>query len=250
MKRVLIAFVLLLAFNVGFADVPDSAGVKAVEFFIELIKNDDIDKLKTMVNYPIRRTAPIPDIKTQEDFERRYSEVFDDTLKNLIISSNPKDDWSEMGWRGIMYSWGIVWIDVLGGLVAVNYDSKFEEEKIKELIKKAKETLHPSLKFFWEPVLIMETKKFRVRIDKVKGGDYRYASWSINSDMSQKPDLIIEKGEVKHEGTGGNHSYTFVRGEYTYICDINVIGKTSTPAFLVVYHNGKEILNQPAYLTK
>jgi len=63
-----------------------------------------------------------------------------------------------------------------------------------------------------------------IRVDELKNGKYRYASWPINSKMSEEPDAVINNGRVIYEGNGGNHRYEFVNGNYTYECSITVVG--------------------------
>lgn len=69
--------------------------------------------------------------------------------------------------------------------------------------------------------------------------------------MSDKPDLIIEKGEYIPEGSGGNGRYEFKNGEYTYDCSMIVMGTDdSPPAILTIYKDHKEILSQNATVIK
>ncbi len=110
-----------------------------------------------------------------------------------------------------------------------------------------KNKLHPSIASFKAPEYILETSKFRIRIDDLGGENYRYASWSIKQNMSDKPDLIITNGKWVQEGSGGNHYIEFKKENYIYTCDIIVLGeKGSPPARLIITQNGKEILNQDA----
>src|SRR5262249_42797373 len=157
-----------------------------------------------------------PQIKNGQEFLKRYDEVFDDSIVKIIVNSSAAKDWSPVGWRGIMLSRGIVWLDYDGKLIAVNYQSKAEFNKKEELIKQEKSQLHESLKEFKTPIHILETSKYRVRIDDLGNGNYRYASWPLNSRMSDKPEIIIEHGEFKFDGSGGNYIITFKNGEYVY----------------------------------
>ncbi len=248
MKKIFSLLFLCLAIGFGFASPLNSSDIKNVDTFIHLVKTGDVNQLKKMVDYPLARRYPIPSVKNQAEFVRRYSQIFDDSLVNMIVNSSPEKNWDEMGWRGIMLDDGIIWLDFGGDLKAVNYMSKFEAEERKRLIQKIKDEIYPSLSNILRPILVMETKKFRVRIDRTTNGNLRYASWNINTPMSQKPELVIDSGRVVYEGSSGNHTYYFKRGNYSYNCSINIIGKTDTPAFLEVYHNGKQILDQPANL--
>ena len=82
-------------------------------------------------------------------------------------------------------------------------------------------------------------------------GSYRYASWTLKNQMTEKPDLIIQNGIYIPEGSGGNHTYEFKNGNYTYDCSIIILGEEdSPPARLIVYNGEKEVLTQNARLKK
>jgi len=219
--------------------------------FIDCVKENNIQKLSAKVSYPLRREYPISEIQNQQEFLKRYNEIFDANLINMITISNPLKDWSEMGWRGIMLNNGEVWLDFDGNLIAVNYQSEFEAMKKIQLIDEEKSNLHESIKEFQKPICILETAKFRIRIDEMSDGTYRYASWKLKSQMNEKPDIIINKGIYIAEGSGGNHTYEFKNGDYIYDCSIILLGEeNSPPARLTVYKGEKEVLTQNASLKK
>lgn len=220
---------------------------KFIKNFITNVKNDKKEAVADMISYPFKREYPIPTIKNKTEFIKRYNEIFDATLKNEISKSNPAKDWSEMGWRGIMLNQGTVWIDTDGRLIAINYHSKFEKDLMSKIIAKDKTKLHPSIATYKTSECVLETSKFRVRIDDLGNNNFRYASWSIKKAMSEKPDLVITNGKVIVEGSGGNHYYDFKKGNYLYRCDIIVLGTKDSPsALLSIYQNDKEILSQDA----
>lgn len=225
--------------------------VDLVQPFINCIKNDDFKTLSSLISYPLKRAYPIPSIKDSAELRTRFSEVFDDSLIALIVHSDVKKDWEEMGWRGIMLASGAVWIQFDGTVTAVNYQSKVEEKMQTELIEKDRKSLHTSLQEFAAPDLIMETSKFRVRIDEMPDGTYRYASWGINKQMSDQPDLILKNGMLEFDGSGGNHHFVFKNKNYDYICWIFLLGSKETPdARLEVLAGEKVILNQEAEIIR
>ena len=247
------ALTLILVFNFIFVTGQELSkdNQLIISNFIDCVKNNNIQELSIKVTYPLRRECPIPEIQNQKEFQKRYSEVFDAKLINEITSSNPLKDWSEVGWRGIMLNNGELWLDLDGNLFAVNYQSEFEAKKKMQLINAEKSNLHESIKEFQKPICILETAKFRIRIDQMSDGVYRYASWALKSEMNEKPDLIINKGIYISEGSGGNHTYEFKNGNYTYDCSIIILGEeNSPPARLIVYNGGKEVLAQNARLKK
>ncbi|HEX8015057.1 MAG TPA: hypothetical protein VF465_07475 [Flavobacterium sp.] len=220
---------------------------KFIKVFISNVKNDKKQALAAMISYPFKREYPIPEIKSKEEFVKRYSEIFDATLKNEIIKSDPAKDWSEMGWRGIMLNQGTIWIDTDGRLISINYQSKFEKDLKSNIISKEKTKLHSSIAKFKAPECILETSKFRIRIDDLGDNNYRYASWSLKKKMTEEPDLVISKGKVILDGNGGNHRFEFKKGQYIYECHISPLRENGTaPAGLTIYQNKKIILSQDA----
>ncbi len=242
---------LLLNCTYSFSQLTKVEDKKVVSDFINYIKTNDIEELANRTAYPFKREYPIPTIGNKQEFIDRYNEVFDDKLKKMITDSNPATDWSAVGWRGIMLFDGDIWLDYDGSLIAVNYRSELEKRKKKELIEKDKNKLYSAINDFKNPVLILKTSKFKIRIDEMNDGSYRYASWPINKEMNEKPDLILYKGKVTFDGSGGNHSYKFKNGIYVYECIINVIGTADTPpASLIVYKGEKEVLKQDAKIIR
>lgn len=248
MKKINLILVLLIFCN-GFVNAQDvkTDYKKLAKTFIDNVKSDNKEAVGNLVVYPLEREYPIPDIKNKTEFIKRYNEVFDWTLKNEIIKSDPAKNWSDMGWRGIMLNQGNIWLDFDGRLIAVNYQSKFESDLKKSLIASQKKGLDPSIAFFQTPICVLETSKFKIRIDNLGYNNYRYASWSINKEMSEKPDLVINGGKLIVEGTGGNHQYEFKKDNFTYECAIIVLGeKNSPPAKLTIYQGKKVVLSQDA----
>ncbi|SHG53428.1 hypothetical protein [Flavobacterium defluvii] len=220
---------------------------KFIQTFIENVKGDKKEAIANMISYPLKRENPIPSIKNKAEFIKRYSEIFDASLKKEITSSKTNKDWSEVGWRGIMLNDGTLWFDTDGKLKTINYQSKFEKDLKAKLISSQKDKLHPSIAKFKNPEYVLETSKFRIRIDDMGNENYRYASWSVKQKMSDKPDLIVNNGKWFADGSGGNHNFEFKKGNYIYTCYIIVLGeKGSPPAQLVITQNGKEILSQNA----
>lgn len=218
-----------------------------VKKFIENIKSENKEAIAASIVYPLQREYPIPDIDNKADFVKRYAEIFDSNLKNEIIKSNPLKNWSNMGLRGTMLNHGSIWLDIDGRLTAVNYQSKFETDLKNKLIAAQKKELDPSINFFQTPICILETPKLKIRIDNLGNKNYRYASWSADKKMTEKPDLVIYRGELVVEGIGGNHQYEFKKDNFTYECAIIVLGeKNSPPAKLTIYQGSKVILSENA----
>ncbi|UPZ16728.1 hypothetical protein [Flavobacterium humidisoli] len=248
MKTFKILFTILI-FNSSFLIAQDLKPEyqKFISKFILEVKNSDKEAIAKRIKFPFKREYPIPSVKDKADFVKRYDQIFDKVLIEKITKSNPAKDWSEVGWRGIMLNQGDLWIDTDGKIITINHQSD-EELKLKNsLIAAQKKNVNSSISNFKEPVAILETSKFRIRIDDLGNNKFRYVSWGIKNQMTDKPDLVIENGVFYADGTGGNHHYEFKKGNFRYVCHFIVLGeKDSPPAVLTVYQSGKEILSQDA----
>ena len=188
-----------------------------VKNIVTLFNEIDINKISDKIKFPLYRKYPIPPIKNKKEFIKRFNEIFDDKLC-IKIANSDSGQWTLMGWKGIMLDNGTVWMESSfeGRIIAVNYMSNIEKELRKELIKKEKRSLHSSLRDFESPKYKVITEDYLIRIDKLTNGKYRYASWDINKKESLKPDLILENGEFEYQGSGGNHTITFLNKNYQY----------------------------------
>ena len=65
--------------------------------------------------------------------------------------------------------------------------------------------LYPGIRNFECLEALFFTKDFRVRIDKIKDGNYRYTSWKHDASVNSKPDIIIQNGSYNDE----KKRYTF-----------------------------------------
>lgn len=216
--------------------------IERIKALITLFKKKDIDGISNKISYPLFRQYPIPHIKDKEEFKKRFSEVFDQILIDKIANSQISE-WSEVGWRGIMFENGDLWMDTDGIITSINYQSGYEKNLMTSLIAKEKGDLHTSLKTFKSPIYKIKTKIYLIRIDELSDYNYRYAAWKVNEKETSKPDLVINNGQIEYEGSGGNHVITFVNGIYTYKVYRNVIGTDTSPDItLEVKENGKVIL--------
>ncbi len=223
--------------------------IESINNVIELFKSNNVDKVSDIISFPLERQYPIPSIKNKNEFTKRFSEVFDKILIDKIANSNI-EQWSEVGWRGIMLDNGVLWMANSDGIItAVNYQSDFEKKLRIDLIDREKENLHNSLKTFESPTYKIKTKNYLIRIDELTNDKYRYASWKISDKETSKPDIILNDGELEFEGSGGNHVITFFKGKYTYKVYRNTIGEESSPDItLEIEKDGKTILSEDGTL--
>ncbi|MCU7964208.1 hypothetical protein L5M28_16745 [Shewanella sp. SW32] len=242
----LIFSVMGLSINANAADeaMPQEY-IPLVQGLIDAAKANDLEVIAKRVAYPLKREYPIPAIQNTQEMIARFDQVFDPKLLEQIAHSKIEADWQTMGWRGIMLGSGVVWLDFDGKIIAINYQTPVEAKLKAEFIAKQQTVLHPSVSEFVSPALSWETAKFTIRVDDMGNSQYRYAAWAKGKALSEKPDLVLNKGKLVFDGSGGNHSYQFRSGPYQYYCYVTVLGGSDSPlGELVVFKNDQEILTQ------
>lgn len=73
-----------------------------------------------------------------------------------------KTDWSEMGSKGLMFQNGEIWLDEDGKIIAINYQSEYEKNRIKELYQTEKTKLHESIKIFKKHICVLKHHNLRL----------------------------------------------------------------------------------------
>lgn len=96
--------------------------------------------------------------------------------------------------------------------------------------------LHPSIREFKQLELLFCTKDYRIRVDMMEDGTYRYASWSKNVSMENIPDIVICNGAYDE----GSRTYSFENDGFQY----NVVCEGDNQSKLVVIHDGEQMLQQ------
>jgi hypothetical protein len=217
--------------------------IKSIQILINTFKSRNNSKIAQLISYPLRREFPLKDVKNITDFEKRFFDIFDKELIDHVAKSTI-NDWSEVGWRGIMFDNGTLWINEEGKIRTVNYQSTKEKQLLADAIQADKNQLPKSLQDFQKPLYLIFTKNYKIRIDKKSEDIYRYAAWKIKS-QKREPDIIIENGVIEFEGSGGNHTITFKKNGYNYVVSINELGNFDTPdATLEVSKQQKILLTE------
>ena len=122
MKKLFTLLFTIALSTTSYALVKESHNV--VQPFIDAFKTND----KGYVAEVFERGG----ITTKTDFIERFDEYFDESLSDKIANST-LDDWSMMGWRGIMFDSGLIWMEEDGSIRSINY----ETAKAKQLRLKA-----------------------------------------------------------------------------------------------------------------
>ncbi|NRA81208.1 MAG: hypothetical protein HRU18_23660 [Pseudoalteromonas sp.] len=242
LKHSVYLFLLLMAFS-SFAATKH---IKIVKPVVAAFKSGDKAAIAKRVHYPLQRKEPLPAIENEQMLIENFEQIFDKEFVEKIVNSNVRHDWEMMGWRGIMFDSGKLWLDFDGSIWAVPYESEAEKAQREALIDEQKQALHKSLREFIKPILTWQTKQHLIRIDELADNQYRYAAWGIDQSMQDEPSLVITGGTLSFDGSGGNHFYTFTNNGYRYVCHVIVLGtEHSPPGLLEVFRNNVQILSEP-----
>jgi len=218
-----------------------------VATIIELVKNGDKKGISKIVSYPLDRIYPIPPVRNEKEFIERFDEIFDSKLIEKISNANSEKCWGSFGWRGLYMIEDLGYSHLYLGfgddfIYSIEYSDK-EKIKSDKLIEAERKDLHESLKTFLYPVILMESPTHLIRIDCIQDDAnnkvYRYASWKKGSSISDKPDLVLTNGVGKVEGSGCYGSYTFINGNFGYICGVGMWGNPQYIDDFYVYKNIK-----------
>ncbi|MFM9905412.1 MAG: hypothetical protein ACKVQJ_12685 [Pyrinomonadaceae bacterium] len=201
--------------------------IQSIQKLINTFKTNNETKIADAISYPLGREYPLKYLRTKKDFIQRFDEIFDKGFLDHVVKSNISD-WSEVGWRGIMFDSGTLWLGDDGKIMTVNYQSPKEKQLLAAAILSDKNQLPKALQDFERPVYLIFTKTYKIRVDEKSEGIYRYSAWKIKNQKSE-PDIIIGNGVLEFQGSGGNQTITFKNNGFTYIVSIYVIGSVDTP---------------------
>src|SRR5436190_4732864 len=118
----------------------DTFIVKRFRQIIRLIETDNAKSLAKLVNYPLKRSNPLPNINNSTDFISYYPVLFDESFKKLLKKYDGNDIFEHNGEYGLVgYDFtGEIWIDEGGKILGITYSSKKEQEIRQILTEKIK----------------------------------------------------------------------------------------------------------------
>jgi len=198
----------------------DTFIVKRFTQIIKLIESDNAKELSKLVDYPLKRINPLPDIKNAKDFISYYPTLFDNSFKKLLKQYNDSvilEHNDSYGLVGGAFT-GEIWINKDGKISALNYSSKEEQKNKQILVEKIKKEIYPTVNTWNENVIVAKSEKLLIRIDRTDKG-LRYVCWGKGKIMKDSPDIVLFNGTEEAQGTMGGWTWTFKNGDWTYIVD-------------------------------
>lgn len=145
--------------------------IQSIQKLINTFKAKDKAKIADLISYPLRRQYPLKDVQNKNDLINRFDDIFDKDFLDKVAKSKISD-WSEVGWRGIMFDDGALWINDDGKIVTVNYQSSKEKQLLVNAIQADNNQLPKSLQDFEKPAYLIFTKNYKIRIDEKAEGIY------------------------------------------------------------------------------
>ena len=244
-KTFCVVFILLFSRQVFAQD--DEADytqiVKHAKTVVSLIINNKVNELAALIEYPLVREYPLPDINDKEKFIKYYKKYFGTDLIEAVKKIKVTKD-------NIIYvpseeSYGInrgeLWFSEKGKIVAINVMPAKEKTLQDSLAENIRSKMHPSVTKWAYHVLDGKTDKVLIWVDDMPDGKSRYIAWNLPKKMSDKPDLIINDGTF--HGTRWVSNYTFINKEWKYELEIDTItDEDDTKGYLTISKNGVEIL--------
>jgi hypothetical protein len=187
---------------------------------IKLINQDKIDELADLIQFPISRKNPIPDILSKDEFKAYYSILIDSAFKKKLSSFNESvifEHYDNYGLVGDKFS-GDICINEKGKILSFNYSSKAEQKLQEKITKEIQAQIYPGVNQWKENILVCENEKYLIRIDYTNEG-LRLVAWAVGKKISEKPDLLLKHGDEEARGTQGGFTYTFNDEKWAYIID-------------------------------
>jgi hypothetical protein len=208
-----------------------------------LIKTDNTQALSQLVNYPLKRNNPLPDITTSKEFIADYPVLFDTAFKKKLDQYKESDVLFRAGSYGLIGGpfAGDMWIDQNGKILSLNYSSAAERERQQRMTDSIKKLMNPEVNSFKANIKVCSSDKHLVRIDATDKG-IRYVSWRNGDKISDRPEVILNDGVISFEGTQGGMVWTFKDGDWVYkVNEVDLCeNATDCGIFLTILHNGVE----------
>ncbi len=176
-------------------DTVDRARIAAV---VKTISTRDRNRIAHLIQYPLERGYPVKSIRSPQECAKRFEEVFDEAFLSEIAASNLSEDWQRVGWRGILFKAGSLWLDDDYRISGINHETEKGEAVRARIIAKDKSRLPLELRDFDRPELEWMTKSHIIRVDK-KGDDFRL--------------LVFKRGSKSHPLLNLSHGVYELHGQ-------------------------------------
>tara|TARA_B100001093_G_scaffold201102_1_gene193160 strand:- start:131 stop:757 length:627 start_codon:yes stop_codon:yes gene_type:complete len=153
-------------------------------------------------------------IKDRSEMLEYWDLIFDEPFVEAVGNST-FENWSQVGWRGVMYENGDIWTGKDGKII-LNYVSAKGKDLVRRLDVKYREAIHPSVSSYERNMIDAKTGEYRLRIDRLSD-DVRLSIWLFKDNINKKPFKVIYNGKEHPVGTGGWYGASFYDGAIKYV---------------------------------
>jgi|GEM_PF-457226 len=208
-----------------FSGIPASAAVPeqvyaAYREFTRFVAANKPAAIARMINYPLERKNPLPDIRNAQEFLQLYPSVIDDSFRLLLAAYDDSVVFEHNGYYGLVGGdfAGDVWMTEDEKIETIR-TSKTEGKKADSLTREIQKIFHPSVSRWKENIHTAKTGKLKIRVDLTEADSFRYTAWSNNRLYSEPPDIVLYSREQVFQGSMGGVRYIFRNKGWVYMVD-------------------------------
>jgi hypothetical protein len=254
MNKKLLTLIIILSLSICVGKAQDSLEiVKSFRQIVKYIREDSIYELAGMINYPLIRPNPIPNITDSKEFITYAPVMFDSIFKQRLSGYADSDIFEHNGYYGLVGGQfhGEIWINEDGFVESINCHTAAELQLQSKMTRNIQNQINPAVNKWKENVLVCETQRFLIRIDYLDNNQLRYVSWSKPKTIKEKPDLVLFKGVQDFHGTMGGVSYTFRSKTTYYQIDQVEMGESEGDVglFLRIFKNAKDLADEKTLIS-
>ena len=215
MKRISICFIILFILIIGNTYSQENIDYSKIRTIINIIKTNDPTKISEVIRYPLPRDFPLPNILSKEDFIKHYDEIFDDSLINKVSLSDPEKDWQAIGWRGVQFDSGTIWLNSFKDykITNINYENKKLISIKDHYFNLYKESLPINLQNIESQFFVFNSTNHIINVDIIKKDNYRLL---IRSKDTLKIEIILSNGSFNFDGNIGDYHIDWLYKDKVY----------------------------------
>lgn len=225
----------------------DSLTQAFIEEFTEKVRKDDRKAVAQMISYPLYQPYPLKHIQNAKELIKHYDRVFPHWHRQALDTSTISD-WSGMGWRGVMFRNGDIWIDMFDNGVLVRsihsdvHDNHLMTQDVEEARKREREMMgidSPHLIPFAAYLSKDSTTLIHFKGDSIDKKCYAtiyYNPAKIQKELQTSAKVQLECNH-RVDGSCANDFYTAVLGDDTIdIWDMNCGGFDTMEEYAYGFH--------------
>lgn len=192
-------FVFLLVLNFCLPVLCQQIDYTKIDLIIQAFKSKSPEIIASYIVFPLKRHYPLPAVNNEQEFISRFNEIVDSAFLEFVGNSNAIKDWEEIGWRGIAFNNGEIWLSENYKIRTINYETTIGKKRLDTIINEQKRTLPLEYQNFDTPIYEWKSKGYYYRLDEINN-KYRLLIWDINKNKILN---VYSNGEYEPDGNIG-----------------------------------------------